>query len=126
MVPGGPSLKLLDEVRQALRRKRCAYSIEQCYVRSAEQFIRFPKGPDGFRHPNTLGAPPRSSTTMIYAPALTNGVAGLRASSSVTPRTSKSTSLFGPTSQGPTGPGGALALSVGPVGRAIGDFAGLA
>jgi hypothetical protein len=41
---------------QALRVRRFAYRTEPCYLRRAEQFIRFHTGPDGFRHPKDLGA----------------------------------------------------------------------
>jgi integron integrase len=50
-------MKLLDQVREALRVKRYALRTEECYVRWVEQFVRFHKGPDGFRHPRDLGAP---------------------------------------------------------------------
>ena len=30
---------------------------ERCYVRWIEQYIRFHKTAEGFRHPNTMGAP---------------------------------------------------------------------
>jgi hypothetical protein len=49
----GSSTKAVD----ATCVKRFAYRTEQCYVRSAEQFIHFPKGADGWRHPKDLGAP---------------------------------------------------------------------
>jgi site-specific recombinase XerD len=49
-------MKLLDQVRQVLRVKRFALRTEQCYVRWIEQFIRFHKTAEGFRHPATLGA----------------------------------------------------------------------
>ncbi len=49
-------MKLLDQVRQQARLRRLSLRTEGC-VRWAEQFIRFHKGPDGFRHPNTLGGP---------------------------------------------------------------------
>jgi site-specific recombinase XerD len=40
-----------------LRVKRYALRTEECYVRWVEQFIRFHKGPDGWRHPRDLGGP---------------------------------------------------------------------
>ena len=49
-------MKLLEQVRNALRVRRFALRTEQCYVRWAEQYIRFHKGPDGFRHPADMGA----------------------------------------------------------------------
>jgi hypothetical protein len=49
-------VKLLDQVRHCLRVRRYSYRTEQCYVHWAERYIRFHKGPDGFRHPATLGA----------------------------------------------------------------------
>ncbi len=49
-------MKLLDQVRHALRVRRFAIRTEECYVRWVEQYIRFHKRPDGFRHPNTMGA----------------------------------------------------------------------
>lgn len=49
-------MKLLDEVRQTLRVKRYSYRTEQCYLRWIEQYIRFHKTAEGFRHPALLGA----------------------------------------------------------------------
>ncbi|HEY7314883.1 MAG TPA: integron integrase [Gemmataceae bacterium] len=49
-------MKLLEEVRQALRVKRYSYRTEQCYLRWIEQYIRFHKAAEGFRHPALLGA----------------------------------------------------------------------
>lgn len=49
-------MKLLEQVRQALRVKHYAYRTEQCYLRWIEQFIRFHKTNEGFRHPGLLGA----------------------------------------------------------------------
>jgi site-specific recombinase XerD len=46
-------MKLLDQVRQAVRVKHFSYRTEQCYVHWIERFIRF----HGIRHPNTMGAP---------------------------------------------------------------------
>jgi integron integrase len=46
----------LDQVRHCLRVRRYAWRTEECYVRWAERYVRFHKGPDGFRHPATLGA----------------------------------------------------------------------
>jgi integron integrase len=48
--------KLLEQVRHTLRVKRFAYRTEQCYLRWIEQYIRFHKRPEGFRHPKDLGA----------------------------------------------------------------------
>jgi integron integrase len=50
-------MPLLDQVRQVLRVQRFALRTEQCYLRWIEQYIRFHKGPDGWRHPESLGAP---------------------------------------------------------------------
>jgi integron integrase len=49
-------MKLLDQVRHCLRLARYSLPTERCYVRWIEQYIRFHKGPDGFRHPRDLGA----------------------------------------------------------------------
>jgi integron integrase len=49
-------MKLREQVRQALRVKRYSYRTEQCYLRWIEQYIRFHKTADGFRHPALLGA----------------------------------------------------------------------
>ncbi len=49
-------MKLLDEVRQTLRVQRYSYRTEQCYLRWIEQYIRFHKTAEGFRHPALLGA----------------------------------------------------------------------
>jgi site-specific recombinase XerD len=50
-------MKLLEQVRQVLRLKHYAYRTEQCYLAWIEKFIRFHKGPEGWRHPETLDAP---------------------------------------------------------------------
>lgn len=49
-------MKLLEQVRQTLRVKRYSYRTEQCYLRWIEQYIRFHKTAEGFRHPTSLGA----------------------------------------------------------------------
>ena len=49
-------MKLLEQVRDTLRVRRFALRTEQCYLRWIEQYIRFHKGPDGFRHPAEMGA----------------------------------------------------------------------
>ncbi len=49
-------MKLLDQVRHALRVRRFALRTEECYVRWVEQYVRFHKRPDGFRHPAEMGA----------------------------------------------------------------------
>lgn len=49
-------MKLLDEVRHVARLRRLALETERCYVRWIEQYIRFHKTAEGFRHPNTMGA----------------------------------------------------------------------
>jgi integron integrase len=48
-------VKLLDQVRQALRVKHYSYRTEQCYLRWIEQYIRFHKQGDVWPHPATLG-----------------------------------------------------------------------
>jgi integron integrase len=50
-------MKLLDQVRHLLRAKHYSYRTERCYLSWIEQYIRFCRAPDGFRHPATLGAP---------------------------------------------------------------------
>jgi integrase len=49
-------MKLLDQVRQLLRTKHYSYRTEKCYLRWIEQYIRFHRTADGFRHPATMGA----------------------------------------------------------------------
>jgi integron integrase len=48
-------MRLLEQVRQTLRVKHYSYRTEQCYLRWIEQFIRFHKTDEGFRHPALLG-----------------------------------------------------------------------
>ena len=55
--PSNAPMKLIDEVRQAIRVHHYSYDTEQTYVRWVEQFVRFTKGPDGWRHPKDLGVP---------------------------------------------------------------------
>jgi len=50
-------MKLLDEVRHAIRVRHYSMDTERSYVRWVEQFVRFAKGPNGWRHPKDLGAP---------------------------------------------------------------------
>jgi site-specific recombinase XerD len=50
-------MKLLDQVRHLLRAKHYSYRTEQCYLAWIEQYVRFCRTPEGFRHPATLGAP---------------------------------------------------------------------
>jgi integron integrase len=50
-------MKLLDEVRQAVRVRHFSYDTERSYVRWAEQFVRFHNTPGGWRHPRDMGAP---------------------------------------------------------------------
>src|SRR5688500_9364160 len=45
------SMKLLDQVRHALRVKHFSYRTEQAYVHWIERYIRH----HGIRHPNTMG-----------------------------------------------------------------------
>jgi integron integrase len=49
-------MKLLDQVRQALRVGRYSYRTEQAYVYWILQFLRHAKGAGEWRHPSTLGA----------------------------------------------------------------------
>jgi hypothetical protein len=49
-------VKLLDPVRPVARLRRLALETERCYVRWVEQYIRFHKTAEGFRHPNEMGA----------------------------------------------------------------------
>ena len=49
-------MKLLEQVRHVLRVRRFAIRTEECYLRWVEQFIRFHKGSEGFRHPADMGA----------------------------------------------------------------------
>jgi integron integrase len=49
-------MKLLEQVRHVARLRRLALPTERCYVRWVEQYIRFHKTAEGFRHPATLGA----------------------------------------------------------------------
>ena len=49
-------MKLLEQARQVLRVRRFALRTEECYLRWIEQYIRFHKGPEGFRHPADMGA----------------------------------------------------------------------
>ena len=50
-------MKLLDQVRAKLRLLHYALKTERSYLAWIEQFIRFCRTPDGFRHPRDLGAP---------------------------------------------------------------------
>ena len=49
-------MKLLEQVRQALRVKHYSYRTERCYLRWIEQYVRFHKTEQGFQHPALLGA----------------------------------------------------------------------
>jgi integron integrase len=49
-------MKLLDQVRSVARLRHLSLRTEQCYARWVEQYIRFHKTAEGFRHPATLGA----------------------------------------------------------------------
>src|SRR6478672_4359761 len=48
----GPNMKLLDQVRQAIRTVHYSIRTERCYVYWIERFIRFHQ----LKHPNTMGA----------------------------------------------------------------------
>ena len=49
-------MKLLEQVRQLLRLRHYSLRTEDCYLRWIELFLRFHKGPEGWRHPSTMGA----------------------------------------------------------------------
>ncbi|HJZ93383.1 MAG TPA: integron integrase [Gemmataceae bacterium] len=49
-------MPLLDDVRRAVRLRHYSYQTEQTYVHWTERFVRFHRGPDGWRHPKDLGA----------------------------------------------------------------------
>jgi hypothetical protein len=49
-------MKLLEQVRQALRFKHYSYRTERCSLRWIAQYIRFDKTDEGFRHLALLGA----------------------------------------------------------------------
>lgn len=49
-------MKLLDSVRAMLRTRHYSYRTEQCYVAWIEKYVRFCKTPEGWQHPNDLGA----------------------------------------------------------------------
>jgi integron integrase len=48
-------MPLLDQVRQAIRVRHYSYQTERTYVHWVERFVRFHKGPGGWRHPKELG-----------------------------------------------------------------------
>ena len=50
-------MKILDQVRQVARVRHLSIRTEDCYARWIEQFIRFHKTAEDFRHPNTLSGP---------------------------------------------------------------------
>ena len=50
-------MKLLDQVREQLRVQHLALSTERTYLAWIEQFIRFHRTADGWRHPRDLAAP---------------------------------------------------------------------
>ena len=50
-------MKLLDQVRDALRLRHYASETEVTYVHWIEQYIRFLKGPNGCPTPATSGRP---------------------------------------------------------------------
>jgi integron integrase len=50
-------MSILQQTREALRLRHYAYTTERTYLDWIEQFIRFHKGPAGWRHPKDLGAP---------------------------------------------------------------------
>jgi hypothetical protein len=50
-------MTILQQTREALRLRHDASTTERTYLDWIEQFIRFHKGPGGWRHPKDLGAP---------------------------------------------------------------------
>ena len=48
-------MPLLDQVRQAIRVRHYSYQTERTYVHWVERFVRFHKGPAGWRHPKDVG-----------------------------------------------------------------------
>lgn len=48
-------MKILDQVRQAIRVRHYSYQTEQTYLYWIEDYIRFSKTPQGWRHPKDLG-----------------------------------------------------------------------
>lgn len=48
-------MKLLEQVRRALRVRHYSYETEKTYLHWVERFVRFHKGPDGWRHPARMG-----------------------------------------------------------------------
>jgi integrase len=48
-------MPLLDQVRQAIRVRHYSYQTERTYLHWVERFVRFHKGPGGWRHPKELG-----------------------------------------------------------------------
>ena len=49
-------MPLLDQMRQALGVRHYSYQTERTYAHWVERFVRFHKGPGGWRHPRDLGA----------------------------------------------------------------------
>jgi hypothetical protein len=52
---GRKPMKLIDEVRHAIRVRHFSYETEQTYVYWIEDYIRFVRTPQGWRHPKDLG-----------------------------------------------------------------------
>jgi hypothetical protein len=50
-------MTILQQTREALRLRHDAYTTEHTYLDWVEQFIRFHKIPNGWRHPKDRGAP---------------------------------------------------------------------
>jgi integron integrase len=49
-------MPLLDQVRDAVRVRHYSYETEQTYLHWVERFVRFHKGPTGWRHPKDMSA----------------------------------------------------------------------
>jgi hypothetical protein len=49
-------MPLLDQVRQAIRVRHYSYQTERTYLHWVERFVRFHKGPGGWRRPTELEA----------------------------------------------------------------------
>jgi hypothetical protein len=80
-------MKLLDQVRQAVRVRHFSYRTEQAYVYWAERFVRF----HGIKHPNTMAAPEEeaflthravdvkvAASTMIYTHVMEKAASRVR------------------------------------------------
>ena len=50
------TMRLVDQIRHALRLRHCPHRTKQCYVARIERYARFCKGTGEWRHRGTLGA----------------------------------------------------------------------